>query len=64
MTPRQKQLREVMAEKTRRIVDRQAALTLPEFLDQGQARSRQQRKNSEEPTHLPFNALRRTGASR
>ena len=52
--PCQDDLREKVARKTRRIVDRQSSLELAEFLAQGQRRSRQQRKVSvaTQPLHL------------
>jgi len=37
-------VRKQLAEKTCKIVDQQKSLTLPQFLAQGQQRSRQQRK--------------------
>jgi hypothetical protein len=40
---RQNEFRERMARKTRRIVEKQEAVSLEEFIRQGQRRSRQQR---------------------
>ncbi|MCX6877161.1 MAG: hypothetical protein NTW21_25630 [Verrucomicrobia bacterium] len=44
MKTSQADVRKQLAEKTRKIVDQQKPLTLPQFLAQGQQRSRQQRK--------------------
>lgn len=53
----QDELREKTARKTRRIVEKQGALELEEFLAQGRKRSRQQRKASVESQAPHLNGL-------
>ncbi|MEI6653338.1 MAG: hypothetical protein WCP45_01105 [Verrucomicrobiota bacterium] len=48
MKTSQADLRKKLADKTRKIVGQQPPLTLPQFLAQGQERSRQQRKPGKE----------------
>ena len=63
MNQLQTDLRNKMAQKTRRIVARQGPLGLEEFLAQGRKRSRQQRASSEESPPIRLVGLRRAAAS-